>query len=274
MNYTKEVNGVRYHAKIIGTGPPIVFLHGFTGSGGNWEIVSGMFTDRYKCILIDILGHGKTESINDPDRYKIEKVSKDIVTLLQYIDIKKFHLIGYSMGGRLAIAITALYAKRILSLTLESSSPGLRTTVERRARKEIDENLAKMIESKGIDLFVNYWENTPLFATQKNLPPNVQKLVRTLRLDNNPTGLANSLRGMGTGSQPSYWEILHTIDIPVLLICGEEDQKYCKIAVEMAKKLPNSTIKKIIHVGHTIHVEEPYIFGKIVNEFLQGLVDT
>ncbi len=91
------------------------------------------------------------------------------------------------------------------------------------------------------------------------------------RLKNNPSGLAGSLLGMGTGSQPSWWEALHRIKAPVLLICGEWDEKFCAINQKVHNLLPSSKIEVVKQAGHTVHVEQPRIFGKIVSEFLYGL---
>ncbi len=263
------VSDITYYVEIRGKGSPLLFLHGFTGSSQNWLPIVSMFEDAYQCILIDILGHGRTDSPPDSSLYDIEKVSSDIISILDELLIDNVTIIGYSMGGRLALALAVNYPKRINKLILESSSPGLLLESERNTRFKNDVTLANDIRENGIEWFVNYWEQIPLFKTQHSLSTEVKQAIRNQRLNNNNTiGLVNSLIGMGTGSQPSYWDRLVSLEIPVLLICGEVDQKFCEIAKQMSKKLPNAKVEKITGVGHAIHVEHPKFFGKIVSEFL------
>lgn len=263
-----STNGITYYVEVVGEGRPVVFLHGFTGNSASWHQPTKMIKNEFQCVFIDLIGHGKTDSPADTSRYQIEKVAKDIIHILNVLNISQTHLVGYSMGGRVALATSILYPSRISSLILESSSPGLRTDEERRNRRHSDELLARRIEQDGIEAFINYWESIPLFASQKKLPIEKQLLVRKQRLGNNPVGLANSLRGMGTGVQPSYWERLCELNFPLLLLCGELDQKFCRIAIEMCTNLPNAKMEKIINAGHAIHVEQPQFFGKIINEFV------
>ena len=262
------VNQKSYHVEVYGKGDPVMLLHGFTGSSLNWEQIIPIVEKNFQCILVDLIGHGKTDSPNDSYFYEIESVGKDIISILDKLLIEQAAFVGYSMGGRLALSIAVNHPDRINKLVLESSSPGLRSEEERSARKKSDEELAFKIERYGIDWFIDYWENIPLFQSQKSLALETQTLIRKQRGHNNVIGLANSLRGMGTGSQPSYWDNLLTLSVPVLLICGEIDEKFCFLAVEMEKRLPKSRVEKIKDVGHAIHVEEPQLFGKIVSEFL------
>lgn len=261
-------NGITYHVNVVGEGEPFVLLHGFTGNQGTWNRITEFLDKNFKCVLIDIIGHGKTDCPNDFSRYHIEKVAKDIIHILDVLEVPKAHIAGYSMGGRLALATAIIYPTRFASLVLESSSPGLRTEEERTARRKSDEILANRIEQEGIESFVDFWENIPLFASQKNLMKEKQLEIRNQRLENDSVGLANSLRGMGTGAQDSYWERLTEIKFPTLLICGELDHKYCKIAEDMSLSMQHAKVKKILGAGHAIHVEQPDIFGKIIIEFV------
>ncbi|WP_449537346.1 2-succinyl-6-hydroxy-2,4-cyclohexadiene-1-carboxylate synthase [Ferdinandcohnia sp. Marseille-Q9671] len=261
-------HGVNYHVKVVGNGMPLLFLHGFTGSISNWKQVADSLKNHYTCVLIDIIGHGKTDSPTDFHRYSIPHVAQDIIQILDQLDIPKVTIVGYSMGGRLALATAILHQSRVENLILESSSPGLRTEEERFLRLQSDEQLARQIVLEGIKSFVDYWETIPLFSSQRLLSKEKQLEIRKQRLRNNPKGLANSLRGMGTGAQPSYWHRLSELSIPTLLLCGGLDSKFCNIAEQMNSSMYHASVKKIKNAGHAIHVEQPDIFGKIVNEFV------
>ena len=121
---------------------------------------------------------------------------------------------------------------------------------------------------EGIESFVNFWESISLWESQESLSTPVKHNLRQIRLDNNPAGLANSLRGMGTGQQPSLWPQLNTVNRPVLLITGRLDTKFCAIAQDMDAQLPNSLHQTIPQAGHTVHLEKPAEWVKTVKSFL------
>ncbi|MFS0780449.1 2-succinyl-6-hydroxy-2,4-cyclohexadiene-1-carboxylate synthase [Bacillus sp. 1P06AnD] len=252
-----------------GTGEPILFLHGFTGDHTTWKDTIAALPPNMFCIMPDLLGHGKSDSPSDPKVYGMENAAEDLLDILDHLKIAKTHLVGYSMGGRLALSFALLHKERIISLLLESASPGLESKEERDKRAASDERLAELIEEQGMLEFVDYWENIPLFHTQKKLLPEQQEKIRNQRLANSECGLANSLRGMGTGRQPSWWEALEGLDIPVLLMTGELDKKFCMISEKMKNRLQKSEERRISGVGHAIHVENSAIFGKIVSEFVE-----
>lgn len=261
-------NGVRYHVAIAGEGDPIILLHGFTGSGENWSEIVNALKTAYRVITIDLLGHGKTEAPSEPERYRMEHAAADLDAILEHLGFGQFHLVGYSMGGRLALYTAWKYPMRFKSLTLESASPGLAAAAERAARVASDAVLAESILHGGVREFVERWETLPLFATQQGLSEEIRLRLRQQRLQNNPPGLANSLRGMGTGSQPSLWEHLPTLNLPLLLLAGELDTKFTQIAREMHRLLPESRLKLVPDAGHTIHLEQPGVFTRLLREFL------
>ncbi len=262
-----RIRGVYYHVELKSQGEPLVFLHGFTGSSTSWQHLVSEFP-HHQLIFIDILGHGKSAHPGNSSRYKMEEIVEDIIAILNTLSIQKANLLGYSMGGRLALSIAASYPNRVNKLILESSSPGLKSVDERNKRMFHDQALAEEILQSGIRNFVDRWEKIPLFASQNVLSTEQKSRIRSQRLLNSEIGLANSLIGMGTGSQPSWWDILPELKFPVLLLCGELDEKFCEIAKSMHDLLPFSVLKQINQAGHAIHVELPRIFGKIVNEFL------
>ncbi len=255
------INELNYNVRMHGDGIPLVMLHGFTGSIENWQPLADTLAQHYTVIMIDLLGHGKTNAPIDPNRYRMEWAACDIVRLLHTVTASPVNLLGYSMGGRLALYLTVHFPELVKSLILESASPGLADEQERAARREHDDALADRIERDGIEAFVDYWESIPLFATQQRLPADIRKCLRGQRLQNRPVGLANSLRGMGTGVQLSLWDDLATIQQPVLLMAGEMDTKFVSIARQMHDRIPHSRLKTIPESGHTIHLEQPDAFA-------------
>jgi 2-succinyl-6-hydroxy-2,4-cyclohexadiene-1-carboxylate synthase len=265
---TAQVNGIRLHADTAGEGPPLVLLHGFTGSGRSWDRFIPSWSSHFRTIAVDLIGHGQSEAPDDPSRYSMEHVVQDLAALLDQLEVGEASVLGYSMGGRLALSFAVLQPERVRALVLESASPGLRTEEEREARRNRDGQLADRIEREGIERFAEDWENLPLFESVKRLPQEDQLRIRRQRLLNRPSGLANSLRGMGTGAQPSWWDRLHTLPMPALLLAGALDGKFHRIAGEMAALIPNASFVPVPDAGHMIHVEQAGIIDTIVRDYL------
>jgi 2-succinyl-6-hydroxy-2,4-cyclohexadiene-1-carboxylate synthase len=263
-----EINGILYEVNRIGEGFPLLLLHGFTGSKETWAPFYEEWQKTNQLISLDLIGHGETSSPHEIAKYKMESLVEDLCTLLDSLDIDRVNLLGYSMGGRLALSFAVMFPERVGKLILESASPGLKTERERNLRKQQDEALAQQILDNGISWFVHKWENIALFESQKSLPVPMQEMIREQRMKNDPIGLANSLRGMGTGIQPSWWEQLSSLSMPALFITGERDEKFVRIAEEMKKWMPQAVHERILGAGHAIHVEQREIFGKIVSGFL------
>ena len=271
----KEVllRGQKIHVKIQGDRslPTLVCLHGFTGTSSTWKDLFEHFRGKYNVVAIDLTGHGRTTSPIDAIRYTMVEQVADLEALFNEMALTNFTLIGYSMGGRIAIAYTHTYPHRVASLILESASPGLKSEQARIERKAADAQLAKQIQAEGILAFVDFWQEVPLFNSQKKMPRTKQVEVRKERLSQDTVGLANSLLGIGTGSQRSYWDDLSMIHIPVLLLTGEIDKKFVNIAREMKEVFPQAEHITVKDTGHAIHVEKPTVFATMVEEHMNNL---
>ncbi|KOS67555.1 esterase [Lysinibacillus contaminans] len=245
----------------------VVALHGFTGSTATWRNLANSLPN-VRVVAIDLIGHGKTEVPEQASRFSMEEQVKDLEEIFTQLQLGTFSLLGYSMGGRIALSYAIAYPERIEKLMLESASPGLRTSKERIERCQRDNALADKIEVNGLTSFVDAWENIPLFESQKRLPEMVRHAIRTERLAQCEQGLVGSLRGIGTGMQPSNWPFLEILNLPVLLITGSLDEKFCKIATDMTALFKNAQHMTVNDASHAIHVENPAEFATIVEEYL------
>ncbi|HLY30226.1 MAG TPA: 2-succinyl-6-hydroxy-2,4-cyclohexadiene-1-carboxylate synthase, partial [Ktedonobacterales bacterium] len=258
------------HASHQSSAPTFVLLHGFTGSAAGWgDHLDAFAAAGLRVIALDMLGHGASDAPADPRRYAIEHARDDILAALRALGMQSGEaiLLGYSMGGRIAL-YTALHAPGFFrGLILESASPGLPTAEERAARRASDEALATRIEREGIPAFVDYWENLPLFASQRTLPPERRQALREQRLRNSPQGLASSLRGVGAGAQPYLAGMLPTLTLPTLLIAGALDEKYTALARQMANTLPHARLTIVPNAGHAVHFERPGVFDALASAF-------
>jgi len=211
----------------------VVLLHGFTHTGASWDPV--------------VPGHG---SASDRSPVTLEGVVEDLNTLAP----KQFTLVGYSMGGRIALHAALALPGRIERLILIGASPGIADAAEREARLDDDERLAVKIEGMSIEEFARQWGHTPVLAGQ---PPDVLAAAHADRLRNRPAGLARALRGLGTAALPSLWGRLGEIRVPVALVVGERDEKFREVAARMAPEVPDSELIVVPDAGHAVHLEAP-----------------
>jgi 2-succinyl-6-hydroxy-2,4-cyclohexadiene-1-carboxylate synthase len=246
----------------------LIFLHGFSGSSNDWQKIIKLFKDDFQCILIDLIGHGKSSSPENVFQYNSDSVISQISSVTSKLRLEKVILVGYSMGGRAALSYAIPNNEIVKGLILESTTPGIIDESERKERMENDEKLADLIEKDGIEKFIDYWMNLPIFESQKKLPIEKLKEVRKNKLKNNITGISNSLRGFGQGVMPHLWGHLAQINFDVLLITGELDLKYSLINSQILKKIKKSEHKIIMESGHNIHLEKPEVFVTLIKDFV------
>ncbi|HJO24030.1 MAG: 2-succinyl-6-hydroxy-2,4-cyclohexadiene-1-carboxylate synthase [Myxococcota bacterium] len=262
---------IALHAKVEGVGAPVVVLHGFTGSS---ESMSGLVTglrDRWRVMSLDLIGHGASPAPRDTAHYTMERCVDQVAATLDRLDTGPAHVIGYSMGGRSALALAAWRPESVRSAILVGASAGLASADARADRRRTDEALADRIEREGLEAFVDHWMDQPLFATQRRLGTESLARSRAQRLNNRPHGLANSLRSMGTGAQPPLHGAIGDIRVPVRIVVGERDRKFGAIANELAALLPSASVKTIPGAGHACHLEAPDSFLRTARDFLEDV---
>jgi 2-succinyl-6-hydroxy-2,4-cyclohexadiene-1-carboxylate synthase len=262
-----EAGGLRLHAVLEGQGPPLLILHGFTGSTESVAGVAAGLHDAYRTLRLDLVGHGRSDAPEAPESYTMERCVEQLAGALGALGMPRAHAIGYSMGGRVALALCAWRPECVRSALLVGASAGLDEPVVRAARRRDDEALALRLEREGLERFVDHWMALPLFATQRRLGAAALARARTQRLANRVRGLANSLRGMGTGVQPSLHELLPRVQVPIGLVAGALDAKFATIAEHLARRLPNARVHLVPGAGHAAHLEEPEAFLRIARRF-------
>lgn len=233
--------------------PVILILHGFMGNCHDFTpVVAGL--QDFCCLLVDLPGHGQTEVRHDAN-YQMPNVALALVTLLDELAIEQCWLWGYSMGGRIALYLAVYFPQYFRGVFLESTSPGLKTPQERELRCKQDFQLAQQLESTPLSQFIDQWYQNPLFQSLVQHPDYPQVLSN--RLVNEPMKLAKSLRYCGLAIQPSLWNYLSTLQIPLILIVGSLDTKFMAINEQIRALCPQASLKIINHSGHNVHFEQP-----------------
>jgi 2-succinyl-6-hydroxy-2,4-cyclohexadiene-1-carboxylate synthase len=256
-----------FHYQLYGEShlPKVLFLHGFIGCGKDFASLIETFLPNLCCLTVDLPGHGQTEVLK-PIGYGIDAIAPALLQLLQRLNFAPCHLMGYSMGGRLALYLACQFPQQFLSVFLESASPGLAMEDERALRQKQDETLAAKLESENWPMFLARWYGQPLFDTLRHSPQFDEMVQR--RLHNRPTLLAQALRGLGTGTQPSLWRDIAALTMPITLVVGDRDRKFVQINQSMALRQPLAQLKILPDCGHTPHVEDPAAFAAALQAHL------
>jgi len=260
------VNSIDLNVEVSGSGPALTLLHGFTRDVREWEPLLPAWTG-FQLVRIDLIGHGRSDSPPDASRYTMAHAADDLAAVLDGLGIGRTALLGYSLGGRVALHFALAHQQRLWALALESASPGIADPAERAARRQGDAELAESIVRDGLEAFVDRWQAQPLFASQSRLPAAVLAEERRRRLENSPLGLANSLRGMGAGVQDYLLPRLRELRVPTLFVAGALDGRYAALARSMAE-VAGADHRIIEGAGHATHLERPAEFAAAVGEFL------
>lgn len=263
----EKFKSYQFHYSLTGNKnqPLILLLHGFTCDSQDFDQIISLLSQSYCCLAVDLPGHGRTKVIGDESCYNMSNTAKALINLLDDLQIDKCLLLGYSMGGRLALYMTLHFPDRFEKVVLESASPGLKTEKDRSHRIQSDLDIAQKLENSNIKDFILNWYDRPLFKSLKK-SPQFNQLIEA-RLANNPLELAKSLRNLGTGNQPSLWEKLTQNQIPILLLAGEDDHKFTTINTEIANLCPAASLQIVPKSGHNIHFENIDKFVEVVRQF-------
>ncbi len=247
---------------VAGNGRPVTLLHGFTQSGRSWRELIARMPEGWEWIVPDLRGHGETQ-IWKGSSCSMDACTEDMIKLWDALEVEKSHLVGYSMGGRLALHIATHRPERVLSVLTIGAHAGLDEDA-RQGRRQGDEVLASRIERDGLEAFVDYWSSLPLFAGLERRGPNYVAEVRAERMRNHVAGLACSLRGMGAGSMQPLWDDLANVTFPGTFVAGQLDHGYVASARRLAATVRNGRFEIVSRAGHAVHQERPEAFSRVL----------
>ncbi len=233
----------------------IVLVHGFTQTLTSWERVAVSLADTYQVVRVDLPGHGGSGALDMSFAEAAAAIGEAGGTATY---------VGYSMGGRLCLQLAVDRPDLVHSLVLVGASPGLADAGERAARKAADEALAADIERMGTAAFLDQWLAQPMFSTLR-----IDRADLEARRANTAAGLATALRRLGAGVQEPLWDRIPGLTMPVLAVTGQEDEKYARLAEEMAGAIgSNAQVVALAGAGHAAHLERPVSFHRLLAAFL------
>lgn len=250
-----EGMGALAFESVPGIGDPIVLLHGFTQTARSWRPIAERLDTERPVVAVDAPGHGRSADV----------VLGLLDTARAVADIApRSTLVGYSMGGRVALHLAIHQPAAVERLVLIGATPGIEDPTERAERRAADERLATRLELIGVDAFLDEWLAQPLFA---DLAPSRRDLDDRRR--NTVAGLAASLRNSGTGTQESLWARLSEIHVPTLVITGGRDDKFTEIGRRMVDAIGREAhLVTIPDRGHAVHLEDPDRVAEVVGRFV------
>jgi 2-succinyl-6-hydroxy-2,4-cyclohexadiene-1-carboxylate synthase len=262
-------NGVFYHATLHSRQADLPFLfllHGFMGSSSVFDHLIESLKDVCNPVTVDLAGHGQSDKPADPGRYQSRVQTDDLSSVISRITSERVIVYGYSMGGRLALQLAADHPEKISSLILESTHCGWDEEEKREERIRDDEQKASQIES-DFDAFLDGWKQNPLFA---GTLPELARKYDAIARNQSREAMAASLRGFGTGVMPPVYSRLDKLNLPVLLISGESDQKFTDIHQLMAERLRDSVCRIIPGASHRVHASQPERIIKEIKHFISN----
>ena len=223
----------------------VVLVHGFTQTGASWSgIADALRADGHE-VLTPELGAG-------PDLWAVADELGDACGEATYV--------GYSMGGRVALHLALARPELVRGLVLLGATGGIDDDAERAARRGADEALARSIEADGADAFLDRWLAQPMFAA---VPPE-----RSDARCRDAAALAASLRSLGTGTQAPLWDRLAGVEVPVLVLAGERDDKFRALGERLVASLPHAELATVAGAGHAAHLEHPEAFLEVLRPWL------
>lgn len=266
-----RIRGISYHFDIHQKNPDLpylILLHGFMGSGRQFEHLLPELKTFCNPVTVDLLGHGNTEGAELHYRFSTKEQVADLVKLISEQLHIPLYLYGYSMGGRLALQ-TAIHRPDLFrGLILESSTFGIESETERQARQSLDGSRSDQIMG-NFSGFLNEWRSKPLFQpVHDEVPDQLMQRMSEIQSAQNNLWMANALQAFGTGTMPCVREQLAGLPVPVQLIAGENDSKFIHINRQMEKELNDAHFERVSRAGHRVHMDNPEQLITIIREFL------
>lgn len=243
----------------------IVFLHGFLGNSNDWNNVVAHLQDDFYCVLIDLPGHGESAHIKSDIHSGFNQWHALINNCLNDLNIDDFHLVGYSLGGRIALDYARTQTKKkLLSLTLESSHSGLISEKEKKCRLINDQQWADRFKNNNIKLVLTDWYQQAVF---QDLSEQQKKKFIKEKLHNIGSSVANALIATSLSRQHNALPFFKNSHLPVFYLFGKNDKKFKAISTSFAD-IKNSKLHSFSGVGHNIHHENPLQYATLIRNFI------
>lgn len=270
MPIQQSVKGVKLYYEVTGDGFPIVFNHEFGGDYRSWEVQVGFFARRYKAITYNNRGYPPSEVPTDPEAYSEDIGTEDLYQLLRHLNISKAHVLGLSMGGNLTLNFGFAHPEMCASLVVAGCGSGSKN---REQYEKITLARAELIEREGMKACAQLYSLGPTRIQFRRKDPRGWQEFGEQFAGHSAMGSALTLRGVQLRRRSIFTleTRLKQLQVPTLLLVGDEDEECIEPTIFMKRNIPRSGLMIFPQSGHTLNLEEPFLFNHVVSEFLTAV---
>lgn len=263
-----SVNGIELYWEEAGSGLPVVFCHEFAADYRGWEPQMRAFGRLYRCVTYSQRGFPPSSVPTEPEAYSQETLVEDLRGLAEHLGIQRAHFVGFSMGGNVVLNLGLKYPSLCRSLTVVGTGAG--TVARDRFEHDIDRTVA-LLRKEGIERFAEVYAEGPTRQPFKRKDPHGWQVFRTQLRDHDAEGQALTMLGVQM-RRPTIFELegpLRDLDVPTLIVIGDEDEPCIEPAVFLKRHIRSSGLFVLPQSGHAVNLEEPALFNGVVQEFFR-----
>jgi pimeloyl-ACP methyl ester carboxylesterase len=269
MPYATTDDGVKLHYEESGSGIPVIFVHEFAGDHRAWEPQMRHFARRYRVITYSARGYPPSDVPEDPARYSQARATDDIAAVLDHLKIDKAHVVGLSMGGFATLHFGFRHAARALSLCVAGCGYGAEKGQRDKFQAEVAAVAAFLDQNDGA-AFADKYAFGPTRVQFENKDPRGFAEFHQQLAEHSTLGARNTQLGV-QGQRPSLYDLvdeMKALTVPVLVLTGDEDWPCLQPALLMKQCIPTAGLSVMPNCGHTINIEAPDEFNRIVGDFI------
>jgi pimeloyl-ACP methyl ester carboxylesterase len=266
------VDGVNFYYEVTGSGYPLLFAHEFAGDCRSWEPQVRYFARRYQVITYNARGYPPSDVPEDLKAYSQEQAARDIVGLLQHLNITHAHLVGLSMGGYAVLHVGLRYPAVARSLVVAGCGYGSVST-ERARFQQDSSKIAERLQREGMPAVAEVYAKGPTRVQFEDKDPRGWREFAEQLAAHSAIGSALTLLGV-QGRRPSVYALegqMRQLRVPTLIVTGDEDEPCLDPGLFMKRVIPTAGLVVMPKCGHTLNIEEPDAFNRIVSDFLTAV---
>src|SRR5918993_4144890 len=269
MAFASTSDGVRLFYDSVGQGTPFVFAHEFGGNHWSWEPQVSYFSRRHQCITFAARGYSPSDIPESVEQYSQERAADDIVDVMGAAGIERTHIVGLSMGAFACLHAALRHPDRVLSAVVAGAGYGSEKE-HQEAFRQNSEQVARGFEERGAEGFAPVYAESASRVQFQDKDPRGWKLFAERLAKHSVLGAANTMRGVQM-RRPSLYDLkdeLSSMQIPLLVVVGEEDDHSIQPGIFLKRTVPRSGLAMFPKSGHTLNLEEPALFNRTVAEFI------
>jgi pimeloyl-ACP methyl ester carboxylesterase len=269
MGLARSQGGVGLHVEEAGAGTPVLFVHEFAGDHRSWEPQVRSLSRRYRCVTYAARGYPPSDVPADPAAYSQELAVADALAVLDHLGIERAHVVGLSMGAFCTLHLGLRHPGRTASLVVAGCGYGAHPDARGSFRAE-SQAIADAFQGQGASAVAPTYGAGPARVQFQNKDRRGwEEFVRQLS-EHSSEGSALTMRGVQR-ERPSLYDLtdaLRALEVPTLLMVGDEDEGCLEASLMLKRTIPSAGLVVLPRTGHTVNLEEPELFNRLVGDFL------